>query len=288
MKIVSMGGGLGNQMFKYAFALALKKEHPGEEVMIDSRLCRYMGAHNGYELSRLFDLELPEASWIDVRRVSKRASVSVLYKLNPGWYDKYVAQFYDNKDVRFIEDYQEPGKYNEIYLKSLDSLYYDIGAQAWQYFEGMERQLGEAFGLKKPMDISFIEKEREIGSLLYLTNLYYDCGYYEHALQLVKEKFPDFKLYVFTNDTKHCDALLGKMLKGMNFELIRNQGENSYKDIFLMKKCQALIIANSSFSWWGAWLNDREGKTIVAPKEWILNAKAHAWTDICPPDWIRI
>ena len=64
-----------------------------------------------------------------------------------------------------------------------------------------------------------------------------------------------------------------------------NQGKDSYKDMFLMSKCKHNIIANSSFSWWGAWLNQNQQKIVIAPKKWNNLGN---YTDICPPDWIRI
>lgn len=300
MKIVSMGGGLGNQMFKYAFALALKKAHPNEEVLIDSRMCRYRNDHNGYELNRLFDMELREASWCEVRSVSKQASLSILYKLNPQWYERSVKRFYDCKDENYVEDYQASGVYNDGLLYSTKSLYYDVAAQAWQYYDGMEEELNNAFKLKKVDDAAFQEKGQEMESgysigvhvrggdyLADENRIYNVCtiDYYKKALYMLKQKYPESRLYVFTNDIPYLDCIKEAIFGKQSFEMVNNQGEDSYKDIFLMKKCKALIIANSSFSWWGAWLNNRKDKIVIAPMQW---KQCGGFTDVCPKEWIRI
>lgn len=301
MKIVSMGGGLGNQMFKYAFALALKKVHPDEEIMIDSRMCRYRNDHNGYELEHLFDLKLKEASWREVRSVSKRASLSILYKLNPQWYDRSVKRFYDCKDENYVEDYQAAGVYNDGLLYSTKSLYYDVAAQAWQYYDGMEEELNDTFRLKKKnCDDAFLEKEYELGKecsigihirggdyLSKVNKIYNVCTieYYKEALRILKQRCPEGRLYVFTNDVPYLDSIRESVFGNERITVMGHQGKDSYKDIFLMKKCQALIIANSSFSWWGAWLNNRKDKIVIAPKQWM---SGKGFPDVCPNFWLRL
>lgn len=64
-----------------------------------------------------------------------------------------------------------------------------------------------------------------------------------------------------------------------------NRGPRSYLDMFLMSQCRHHIIANSTFSWWGAWLDPHDDKTVIAPKRWV-NGKE--MPDICPENWIRI
>jgi hypothetical protein len=67
-----------------------------------------------------------------------------------------------------------------------------------------------------------------------------------------------------------------------------NVGENSWKDMYLMSLCKHHIIANSTFSWWGAWLNPSTDKIVIAPQKWFGNETNEEMKDLCPPEWIRM
>ena len=67
-----------------------------------------------------------------------------------------------------------------------------------------------------------------------------------------------------------------------------NTETDSYKDMYLISKCRYNIIANSSFSWWGAWLNDFPEKKVVAPKKWYNTEDFNLYMDVVPSDWIKI
>jgi hypothetical protein len=108
-------------------------------------------------------------------------------------------------------------------------------------------------------------------------------GYYSKAIDLMNQKYPDATFFVFS-DEPHCAS---KYFTGLNFVLVNgNAGLNSYIDMQLMSQCKHHIIANSSFSWWGAWLNGQPNKIVVAPSVWYDNNTDTS--DILPPDWIRL
>ena len=102
------------------------------------------------------------------------------------------------------------------------------------------------------------------------------CGmeYYEKALNMI-----DGKVLIFSDDLDWCK----ETFLGDRFTFI--SGNRDYQDLFLMSMCKNNIIANSSFSWWGAWLNNNPDKKVIAPKKWFGSKLAKSSDDICPNTW---
>jgi hypothetical protein len=117
--------------------------------------------------------------------------------------------------------------------------------------------------------------------------LYETCSesYYSEAMNLVKAKFPNAVFYVFSDEPEW----FRKNVK-VNVPLVyvtHNVGEKSYEDLILMSQCKHNIIANSSFSWWGAWLNDNKNKVVIAPQKWFKD-KSKDTKDLIPQKWIQL
>ena len=122
-------------------------------------------------------------------------------------------------------------------------------------------------------------------------------NYYKKAINYIKEIKNIDQIYVFSDDINWCKENLPE---GDNYNFINhNNGSDSYLDILLMASCKNNIIANSSFSWWGAWLNKDQNKVVVAPKKWfasnyytgkgkIYKTRYYNTKDLYPDDWIVI
>lgn len=110
----------------------------------------------------------------------------------------------------------------------------------------------------------------------YHTNL--DINYYRQAMTLC----PSEKYYIFSDDTAWCKT----QFIGNQFVFMENNHETF--DIDMMSKCANNILANSSFSWWGAWLNDNPNKKVIAPKNWFGPKLQHNIKDLLPETWIKI
>ena len=99
----------------------------------------------------------------------------------------------------------------------------------------------------------------------------------------MKEKFPHAVFVVFSNDIAWCKQQFGEK----EFVYVDwNTGADSYRDIVLMSKCKHHILANSSFSWRGAWLNESPDKVMIAPRQWFKTPLDTS--DLIPKDWIRL
>jgi len=112
-----------------------------------------------------------------------------------------------------------------------------------------------------------------------------DLVYYQSAINDLMSKSEKYRFYIFSNDIQWCIENLQPFLNGNPVVYVtENRGSDSYWDMYLMSKCHNLIIANSSFSWWGAFLNEK-AKCIYAPQKWNNNYNIN---EICCPDWIKV
>jgi hypothetical protein len=108
--------------------------------------------------------------------------------------------------------------------------------------------------------------------------------YYRRASAVIKNAVESPEFFVFSDDPAWCRSTLE--LDGATF-VDWNSGRTSWEDMRLMSKCRHHILANSSFSWWGAWLNPSEDKVVVAPRQWALDPSFDT-TDLVPAEWTRV
>ena len=109
-----------------------------------------------------------------------------------------------------------------------------------------------------------------------------------HSIQSVIDHFDKPEIIVVNNNSTDESMNIVHMFKKGNFKII--EGEEDYIDLYLMSMCKNNIIANSSFSWWGAWLNENSDKQVVAPKGWFheIEMATHDTRDLIPENWIVI
>ena len=109
--------------------------------------------------------------------------------------------------------------------------------------------------------------------------------YYAAAVAHIGRFVPRPRYFVFSDDPTWASEHL--KLPGDTVIVEHNDGATSYEDLRLMSRCRHHVIANSSFSWWGAWLNPRADKIVVAPSRWLAET-TRACPDICPTSWVRL
>jgi hypothetical protein len=116
-------------------------------------------------------------------------------------------------------------------------------------------------------------------------NIALPLDYYRRAIDLIRERFSDPTFFIFSDDLEFARQNLPTDIRRIFVE--GNDDFSSHEDLRLMAACQHHIIANSSFSWWGAWLNPREDKIVIAPRHWHLSPDL-IYTDLLPPTWHAI
>lgn len=291
MIIVKLVGGLGNQMFQYATGrkLALLKN---TELYIDTSFLDKNpdGAYTKRNLElNVFNLSLKIASQNDIEK----------FKINSS--NKYSRVLQRNFPFLFKNLYvAESGVgYNNQFLNFQDNTYLDGFWQSEKYFENIKPILCKEFSPKEPLNSEnnkWLEKIKSCISISihvrrgdYITNQnalnfhgLCDISYYEKAMNIIKESIIEIELFVFSDDLEWCKDNF-KFLEKTHF-VDSNQNENFYIDLFLMSNCKHNIIANSSFSWWSAFLNQNNEKIVVAPKKWFSNSDIET-KDLFPSQW---
>ena len=265
-----INGGLGNQMFQYAFLLQLREQ--GYHVEMDTSLYQYINDHNGYELNTVFKIN-------EKTKCQKGLHLAWLRLLL-----KYKWHLLVTSDINCLK---AP---SNIILRK-----YVIGY--WQnerFFESVKGQLRKKFvfcgidegNLQVAQEMSgcnSVSVHIRRGDYVTLGLLVQEDQYYDNAIRCIMDRVDDPVFYIFSDDMEEARTIISKYCD--RYKIIDwNKGKDSYKDMYLMSKCRHHIIANSSFSWWGAWLNPQKGEIVVAPKDWTSDPAG-----VCPQlaYWIK-
>lgn len=292
MIIVDVNGGLGNQMFQFAAgrALSLVRKVP---LLLDIRSFDSGKMHQGFELDRIFAGKFTLAEHLDVQRVlGWQFSRSMLRILS--WPQ---MSFLRNKRLVIEKSFEYCPE-----ISSIPSTCYLKGYwQSESYFADIFDIIRSDFSFLLPMNGENEAVAREIERVNsvsihirrgdYVTNpkaysVHGVCSlqYYERAISFISGRVSNPVFFVFSDDIEWVRRNLGGKY---DFRFVdHNRGENSYNDMRLMSLCAHNIIANSSFSWWGAWLNLSDAKIVVAPERWFANETNTA--DLLPSAWVRL
>lgn len=281
MKIVSVTGGLGNQMFAYAAYLALKQRYPFIPVLLE--LTEIWNEHNGKEIIKVFS-HLKWHSHRHYRRVQKIYSEYYTKRIfsfktetecNYGTYDK---EFFRMCPVfcRYCGYWQSEKYFKKVAKAVRNAFHFDIAKLNSQ-------SLALAEIIKK--DDTAVSVHIRKGDYSKYSDIFCDIfaeGYYDRAIAEIKRKTPSAHFYYFSDDTAFVKTHF--LLNENDIVVDWNKGDDCWQDMYLMSICKHNIIANSTFSWWGAWLNENQAKTVIAPQKWFVKYKAE---DILPESWIR-
>lgn len=287
MIIVNIVGGLGNQMFQYAYARMLAEK--GLEVKIDIRDFNEYTLHGGYFLDR-YNITLKVAAQDDLQPF-----------FNPGIISRFLRKM-GGKKPEF--KWERSLNYSRDFLTVNDHTYLKGYFQSENYFKHIREILITEFSIKEEVSAFFKETESRIHDLGTTCSVHIrrgdyvndpttnqvhgtcDLDYYQRAMDLVRGKSDGLKFLMFSDDI----PWVKEHISGPDILYVEGPENNiPHEDMALMSKCKHNIIANSSFSWWGGWLNQAPGKIVISPARWFADpAKESQSGDIRPGSWMKL
>ncbi|GAB4128578.1 MAG: alpha-1,2-fucosyltransferase [Raineya sp.] len=287
MILVRLNGGLGNQMFQYAFAKSLQLLHK-KEVFLD--ISTFNDGYRKYELFH-FNITLPVATaeqLYDFQRKQEGLFQSLKDRLLPYHLKSNVIERYYHFDRNLLK----------IKHKCTLNGYF----QSEKYFKPFESTIRREFTFKHLPTSKNQELLQQIRQVSNATSVHIRRGdfvgnpvhpvqnetFLKKAVSILQSKIPNLHLFLFSND-------IPWVKENLQFEVpftivdINNE-ESGFEDMRLMSACKHHIIANSSFSWWGAWLNPNPNKIVIAPAKWVDSQAKYYQNleDIIPEGWIKI
>ncbi|MBO7294763.1 MAG: alpha-1,2-fucosyltransferase [Bacteroidaceae bacterium] len=278
MRLIKMIGGLGNQMFIYAFYLQMRKRFPG--TRIDLSDMRHYHAHNGYELDRVFGISDREFC---IAKPLKKVLEFLFFKV--------ILERKQNLETMeaFTKSYAYPFLYFKGFYQS-ERFFKDVEGEVRQAFafdlnkanaesQTLARQIQE-----NPHAVSLHVRRGDYMEPKFYKRYGTVCSqaYFQRAVEMMLAQVPQAHFYIFSDDVEWVQQ---------NLRLPRatvvscNRGADSWQDMMLMSLCRHNIICNSTFSWWGAWLNANPEKRVIAPSRWLADVDMPY---IIPETWIKV
>jgi hypothetical protein len=300
MITVFLRGGLGNQMFQYALGLNLARRHNTalrlDTVFLSDRFPRRQFTYRTYDLDIFgiapnFTVLSKISTAIPVPGVWLGADLALMQIKNILGAQRIV---YEKKDGAFDPSVLRP-PFSNLLLYGF--------WQSPKYFAGVEDELKKAFAFTQPLQGEAARLADEIkttnavslhvrrgdyvtSSTMKATMGDTNVAYYQRAVDYMVQHVANPKFFVFSDDVAWCKEHI-TIPSSVLVEYIgrSSEGPKSIYHLELMSRCKYNIITNSTFSWWGAWLNRNPEKIVIAPRQWHAG-RDH--DDVVPEEWIRL
>jgi len=293
MIVTRLYGGLGNQMFQYAFAFALSSINKCD-LYLDVREFDEVYSKNTV---RKFDLDKFQIK-------GKVASEKILHKFrltcNASRY-KWFRKIAPWLPQGFLMYFKEKGyAFNASIQKNCKWGYLDGYWQSYKYFDAYRDQIVKQF-----IPINIDKKNREVAEEIkrensislhvrrgdYVTNPHANqthgicsLGYYKLCIEKLEKNIDNLHFYLFSDDPTWVKENL--IIHHPITIMDRNGSKDAHIDLYLMSLCKHHIIANSSFSWWGAWLSNSKNKIVFSPHRWFQSGEST--DDLIPESWEKV
>ena len=284
MIVSKLYGGLGNQMFQYAQGYVFTKRHNTiHKLDISSLENPNIYTKRQYAL-RIFAID---NSFVHPSRLMNVINRLFHLNINPFLF----------KTIK-----EERTTFNSNIYNTTGNIYLDGYWQSYRYFSNYEIDIRNIFKFRTPLSSQTMQLAREIRNNHSIsihvrrgdyvvdksTNTFHGTcppNYYRRAIEHFVQQVQDPTFYIFSDD---IDWVKKNISTKQNVVYVtHNQANNSWQDMYLMSKCKHNIIANSSFSWWGAWLNTNPNKIVIAPNTWFQDSSIST-KDLIPKTWIRL
>lgn len=293
MIIVKLIGGLGNQLFQYAFARNLSLAHNVPFKM---------------DVSSFASCKLRKYSLMDFNIIENFASESELRFTNNKYYEYWkikvidLLSLYHKRTIIKERQFNYDGDLvNKINFTN-NAKYFEGYWQSEKYFFNIKKTIVKDLEIKTSINTEniknaeFINKSNSVSLHIrrgdYVkdinTQKYHgscELDYYLKAVEIIAAKITEPHFFVFSDEPEWVEENF--KLKFPATYIKNNDVSKSYEDLRLMSLCKHNIIANSTFSWWGAWLNKNDKKIVISPEKWFKTDSLN-YSDIIPPDWIKI
>ncbi len=290
MDIVRFKGGLGNQMFQYALLKSLSMQERDVRASVgfyDKNPCQASFCLKDVFPNVLFEL----------------VDENIFEEINEQWRiikenTEELGYFLKDYRHRFFWVEEQQGTYDEHIFETNNCVFVGYW-QTDKYFRQIRKELLQDFCFNKGdkkldrlkeillNNNNYVSVHIRRGDYLKNPVIYGNiCNerYYDMAMALVRENI-DNPVFVFFSDEIGWVKEHYKYRDAIYIEADMFENYQTWYDMCLMSCCSCNIIANSTFSWWGAWLNQRPERKVIAPQPWFHQ---YEMPDICPDDWIRL
>ncbi len=279
-------------MFQYAAGRALGCRH-NTDLLLDTRMFQRYGLRS-FELDKVFNIHSREATESEIKSLIgwKANKLSSRLLREPRLAFLRGQNYFIEPSTKYIEE-----------VRNLPNDCYIFGHwQSEKYFDDIKDVIRTELIFRRPLtgrnaEIADIIKSTNAVSVHvrrgdYITNkntngVHGSCGvdYYERASMYILKRVGSPLFFIFSDDPEWIKN--NTLINYEHHVISHNSGIGSYNDMHLMSLCKHHIIANSSFSWWGAWLNQNYDKIVVAPDRWFLTDKCDS-SDHVPASWVRL
>lgn len=294
MKVLSKQlSGLGNQLFQYAAGLYFADRYKGPLLVIqepDNGTLSHGQYSRPFLLSKYqITAAVREKNRFDGQMLTASPRFTKLRSVVKSLAGIAVRQESVEQRYHFVEDLQLPSNIRTLYIAG----YW----QAYRYADSVAPELRKQLRLRAPATGHNADLLQEIGAAAVSVSLHVRRGdytlaaegnialpldYYHRAIDVIRQRFENPVFFIFSDDIGFARKNLPAGMRQVFVE--GNDDFSSHEDLRLMAACQHHIIANSSFSWWGAWLNPNPRKVVVAPRHWLLSRESE-FPDLLPPTW---
>lgn len=294
---IRIKGGIGNQLFMYAAARRLAFIN-NQELLIDniSGFVNDKKYNRKYQLD-YFNIPCRKLNSIECKEQSSRVRRS--FKKITNFFLPFEAKRYIKQEDIYFDS-------RILNLKFKHNLYLEGYFQSEAYFKDFDFQIKKDLEIYPPKNDSNIKMATKIKKNFPAIALHFRFfnktpnnkiekkfsinvpeNYYRDAIQKIEKLFPNAHYFIFSDNLKLARTQVRLNDKRVTLVGHNDNDSNAYADLWLMTQCQHFIIANSTFSWWGAWLAKFKDKVVIAPS---TNEKYGHWADpkLLPKEWIQL